>query len=253
MGGGPPALVRSYERWTRVCERLREITRVCECWTDCLKQDLQDFLGFSGWRGSRRHWCARTSAGREFASVYERSREFASVGADCLKQDLQDFLGFSGWGEARRQVARTSWTRVCERWTRVCECLRVLADCLKQDLQDLLGFSGWGEARRHWCARTSVGREFASVYERSSLRVFTCVGRIVWSRICRIYWDFQDGGGPADAGGLVRALDESLRAFTRDHERLRVFTCVGWIVWSRICRIYWDFQDGGGPADAGGL
>ena len=46
--------------------------------------------------------------------------------------------------------------------------------------------------------------------------------------------------------------DESLRAFTRDHERLRVFTCVGRVVWSRICRIFWDFQDGGGPADAGG-
>ena len=90
-----------------------------------------------------------------------------------------------------------------------------------------------------------------SDYERS--RAFACVGRIVWSRICRIYWDFQDGGGPADAGGLVRALDESLRAFTRDHEHLRVFACVGWIVWSRICRIYWDFQDGGGPAGTGAL
>ena len=42
---------------------------------------------------------------------------------------------------------------------------------------------------------------------------------------------------------LVRALDERLRAFTRDHERLRVFTCV-WIVWSRICRIFWDFRMG---------
>ena len=60
-------------------------------------------------------------------------------------------------------------------------------------------------------------------------------------------------GGPAGTGALVRALEESLRAFTRDHERLRVFTWVGRIVWSRICRIFWDFQDGGGPADAGGL
>ena len=79
--------------------------------------------------------------------------------------------------------------------------------------------------------------------DHECLRVFTCVGRVVRSRICRIFWDFQDGGGPADAGGLVRALDESLRAFTS----------VGRVVWSRICRIYWDFQDGGGPADAGGL
>ena len=73
------------------------------------------------------------------------------------------------------------------------------------------------------------------------------------------FWIFRMGEDrlyerwTADAGALVRALDESLRAFTRDHECLRVFTCFGWIGWSRICRIYWDFQDGGGPADAGGL
>ena len=111
---------------------------------------------------------------------------------------------------------------------------------------------------RAWTRVCERLREIMSVCERLSLSEagfagFTCVGRIVWSRICRIFWDFQDGGGPADAGGLGRALDESLRAFTRDHERLRVFTCVGRIVWSRICRIYWDFQDGGGPAGTGAL
>ena len=41
--------VGSDERWTRVCERLREFASVYECWADCLEQDLQDFLGFSGW------------------------------------------------------------------------------------------------------------------------------------------------------------------------------------------------------------
>ena len=46
---------------TRDCECLREITRVYECWAGCLKQDLQDLLGFSGWRGPCWHRCARTS------------------------------------------------------------------------------------------------------------------------------------------------------------------------------------------------
>ena len=116
-----------------------------------------------------------------------------------------------------------------------------------------VGWIVWSRICRIWdfWDFTSVGREFASVYERSVCVCLRVLGG--WSRICKIFWDFQDGGGPAGTGALVRALDESLRAFTRDHERLRVFTCVGRVVWSRICRIYWDFQDGGGPADAGGL
>ena len=151
----------SYKRWTKDCERLREIMSVCVC--------LRVLGGLS-------------EAG--FAGLFG----IFGIGEDLLTQVGSD-----------------------ERWT------RVWADCLEQDLR---------------------------------LREIGVLG-IVWSRICRIYW--EDGGGPADAGGLVRALDESLRAFARDHERLRVFACVGWIVWSRICRIFGDFQDGGGPADAGAL
>ena len=48
MGEDLLTQVRSYERWTRDCERLREIMSVCECWVDCLEQDLQDLLGYSG-------------------------------------------------------------------------------------------------------------------------------------------------------------------------------------------------------------
>ena len=145
--------VGSYERWTRVCEHLREIMSVSVCWVDCLEQDLWDLLGFSGWREDLlvRRW-AGTSVGREIASVYERSREFASVyecWADCLEQDLQDFLGFSGWrGSRRHWCAGTSVGReiasVYER-SRAFACVyECWADCLKQDLWDFLGFSGWG-------------------------------------------------------------------------------------------------------------
>ena len=153
MGEDLLTQVRSYERWTRVCERLREIMSVCEC--------LRVLGGLS-------------EAG--FAGLFRIFR----MGEDLLTQ-----------------------VRSYERWTR-----------------DLRAFTRDHEVRS---------------YER--LRVFTCVGWVVWSRICRIYWDFRDGGGPAGSGALVRALDERLRAFTRDHERLRVFTCVGWVGWSRICRI----------------
>ena len=61
MAGAMLAQVCSYERMTRDGECLREIMRVYECWADCLKQDLQDLFGFSGWRGPCWHRCARTS------------------------------------------------------------------------------------------------------------------------------------------------------------------------------------------------
>ena len=32
-----------------------------ECWADCLKQDLHDFWGFSGWEGRREQTSARMS------------------------------------------------------------------------------------------------------------------------------------------------------------------------------------------------
>ena len=220
MAGVPPALVRSYERWTRVCERLREITSVCECWTDCLEQDLQDLLGFSGWREVLlTHWWARTSVGREFASVYERSREFASVfvcWADCLKQDLQDFLGFSGWREdLLTQVGSDErWTRVCERLREimsVCECLRVLGGLSGAGFAGYFGIFRMGEdlltqvgSYERWTRVCERLREIMSVCE--CLRV---LGGLSGAGFAGYYGDFQDGGGPADAGALGRALSEA--------------------------------------------
>ena len=126
------------------------------------------------------------------------------------------------------------WTRDGERSreiTSVCVCLRVLGGLSEAGFAGFVGIFGMagvllGQVRSYECW-TRDGERLTRDHER--LRVFAFVGRIVWSRICRIYWDFQDGGGPADAGGLVRALDERWRAL-RDHERLRVFTSVGRIV-----------------------
>ena len=147
-------------------------------------------------------------------------------GADCRGTAVRDArvctlseAGFAGFfwifrmGEDLLTQVRSyeRWTRVCERLreiTRDCECLRVLG-----------GLSGAGFAGFIGIFR--MGEDLAGV--------------------------------PTGSGALVRALDERLRAFTRDHERLRVFTCVGWVVWSRICRIYWDFRDGEFLAGTGAL
>ena len=51
MTGGPPALVRSYERWTRVCERLREIMSVCVCLRVLGGLSGAGFAGFLGFSG----------------------------------------------------------------------------------------------------------------------------------------------------------------------------------------------------------
>ena len=204
MGEDLLTQVGSYERWTRVCERLREIMSVCVC--------LRVLGGLSG-------------AG--FAGFIRIFR----MGEDLLTQV----------GSYER------WTRVCERLREimsVCVCLRVLGGLSGAGFAGFFGIFGMGGPAGTGALVRALEeslRAFTRDHER--LRVFTWVGRIVWSRICRIFWDFQDGGGPADAGGLVRALDE----------RLRVFTCVGWVVWSRICRIFWDFRDGGGPAGTGAL
>ena len=266
MAGVPPALVRSYERWTRVCERLREITRVCECFRVLGGLSEAGFAGFFGIFRMAGGPPALVRSYERWTRVCERLREIMSV-CECLRVlDGLSEAGFAGFFGIFRMAgvppalvgSDERWTRDCERLREimsVCECLRVLGGLSEAGFAGFFGIfrMAGGPADAGGLGRALDERLRAFTRDHERLRVFTCVGRIVWSRICRIYWDFQDGGGPADAGGLVRALDESLRAFTRDHERLRVFTCVGRIVWSRICRIFGDFQDGGGPADAGAL
>ena len=100
--------VRSDERWTRVCERLREIMSVCECLRVLGGLSGAGFAGFFGiFRmgeylltqvGSYERW---TRVCERFTRDHERLRAYTSVyvcWADCLEQDLWDLLGFSGWG-----------------------------------------------------------------------------------------------------------------------------------------------------------
>ena len=96
------------------------------------------------------------------------------------------------------------------------------------------------------CERlTSVARENMRDCER--LRAFTSTSRIVWSRICRISWDFRDDGAPLSQERSFERLTSVARENMRDCKRLRAFTSVSRIVWSRICRIFWDFRDDGAP------
>ena len=128
-------------------ESPRAFTRVYECWTDCLNQDLPDSWGFSGWRvlpGSGMVVRALYACSREITRVHERLRVL-----DRLSES--GFAGFLGilrmasgsWiGNGRTSVvcvftrddeSPRAFTSVYERWT----------DCLNQDLPDSWGFSGW--------------------------------------------------------------------------------------------------------------
>ena len=146
-------------------ESPRAFTRVYECWTDCLNQDLPDAWGFSGWQSAS--WlgngerCMRVHLTR----VHERFRVL-----DRLSES-----GFSIPGESEclldwewsYDVSHTrAFTSVYERWT----------DCLNQDLPDFWGFSGWrvppgsGMVVR---ALYACSREMTRVHER--LREFASV------------------------------------------------------------------------------
>ena len=129
----------------------------------------------------------------------------------------------------------------------VCGCLRVLGGLSGAGFAGFFGILRIGEDLLTQVGSDESLRAFTRDHER--LRVFTVLGGLSGAGFAGFIGIFRMGEDLLTQVGS----DERLRVFTREHERLRVFTCVGRIVWSRICGIYWDFQDGGGPADAGGL
>ena len=175
MGEDLLTQVGSYERWTRVCERLREIMSVCVC--------LRVLGGLSG-AGFARFFGIFRMAGVPPALVrsYER------------------------------------WTRVCERLREimsVCVCLRVLGGLSEAGFAGFFGIFRMGEDLLTQVGSYERLREITSVCER--LRV---LGGLSGAGFAGFFGIFRMG---EDGRGLVRA-------FTRDHERLRVFTSVGRIV-----------------------
>ena len=90
------------------------------------------------------------------------------------------------------------------------------AGCLKQDLQDFFGIFRMAGAMLTQVGSYERWRAFTRDHE--SLRV---LGGLSEAGFAGFFWDFRDGGGPADIGALVRAYDERC---TTDHVRLRAFT-----------------------------
>ena len=73
-----------------------------ERWVDCLKQDLQDLLGFSG---CGEDLLTQVGSDERWTRVCE-----CECWVDCLEQDLQDLLGFSGCERLREEgLERISW------------------------------------------------------------------------------------------------------------------------------------------------
>ena len=139
MGEDLLTQVRSYERWTRDCERLREITSVCECECYCLEQDL--FIGIF------RMGEYLDAGGLVFAST----RLSVWSGAGFL-------IGIFRMGEDLLTQVGSD-----ERWTRVCERLREIMSvsyvCLVAFARDWYGWSLWvdHEMGRISCIQTDAG------------------------------------------------------------------------------------------------
>ena len=101
MGEDLLTQVGSYKRWTKDCERLREIMSVCVCLRVLGGLSEAGFAGLFGIFGIGEDLLTQVGSDERWTRVCERLREIMSVyecWADCLEQDLQDLLGFSGWG-----------------------------------------------------------------------------------------------------------------------------------------------------------
>ena len=138
-------------------------------------------------------------------------------------------LGGGCWSDTGRQLANWSQAtgeRLCERCTRVYESLTCVyerwVDCLEQDLQDFMDFQDGGAPltqERSFERWTSVHERCTREHER--LRAFTSVSRIVWSRICRISWDFRDDGAPLSQERSFERLTSVAREIASVYERSR--------------------------------
>ena len=99
MAGVLLGQVRSYECWTRDCERLREITRVCECLRGLGGLGGAGFAGFFGILRMEEDLLTQVGSYERWTRVCERLREFMSV-YECLRVlgglSEAGFAGFVG-------------------------------------------------------------------------------------------------------------------------------------------------------------
>ena len=201
------------------------------CWSDigsqvanCLEQDLQDFLGFSGWRAFG-FWMLSVFFLRWGKEQIAGGQQFGMHAfARCLKQDLQDFFWIFRMGEDLLTQVRSyeRWTRDGERLREimsVCECLCVWGGLSEAGFAGFIGIFRMGED-----LLTQVRS-----YER-------------WTRVCERLREITRDceclrvlGGLSGAGfagfigifgmaGVPPAVVRWYERWTRDCERLRAFT-----------------------------
>ena len=153
MAAVPPALVRSYERWMRDGERLREIMSVYVCLRVLGGLSGAGFAGFVGIFRMAGGPPALVRSYERWTRVCERLREIMSVYV-CLRVlgGLSE-AGFAGFvGIFRMAGGPPALVRSYERWTRVCERLRVFT-------RDWYGRPLWvdHEMGRISCIQTDAG------------------------------------------------------------------------------------------------
>ena len=137
MGEDLLTQVRSYERWTRVCERLREIMSVCECLRVLGGLSEAGFAGLFWIFRMGEDLLTQVRSYERWTRVCERLREITRD-CECLRvlgglsgAGFAGFIGIFGMAGVPPAVVRwyERWTRDCERLREimsVCECLRVL-------------------------------------------------------------------------------------------------------------------------------
>ena len=186
MGEDLLTQVGSYERWTRDCERLREITRVCECLRVLGGLSGAGFAGYFGIFRMGEDLLTQVRSYECWTRDGERLREIMSV-CVCLRVLGGLFgAGSAGFFGIFRMV-EDLLTQVgsYERWTRdgerlreimsVCVCLRVLGGLFGAGSAGFFGIFGMAWAM---LARVRSFERLRALYERS--REITSVHERLW-------------------------------------------------------------------------